>query len=81
VEVKARVVLDEREEAFVFALCRGLPPTRAAEAAGFSISAARHLIVKPHISAALRAIFANLQRTMAKMETLGVKERFGRRGG
>jgi phage terminase small subunit len=59
-QVTVPIELSEREEAFVVALAKGLKPTRAATAAGYSIATARPLLHKPHVSAAIKHCAANL---------------------
>jgi hypothetical protein len=81
VEVRTTVVLSEKEQEFIYALCRGLKPTGDAQAAGFSQSVGPHLLVRPHINAALKTISANLASVVAKAETLGVRQPYGRCGG
>ncbi len=58
-EVATTVKLTAKEERFVYALGYGLPPTRAAKVAGWSIGSASRLIHKPHIRAALLAVHEN----------------------
>ena len=57
--ITATIDLDERQERFVYALAYGLPPTRAATAAGYSIGHAKALLCKPQIVAALLAVRDN----------------------
>lgn len=59
-QVTTRIELSHREEAFVIALAKGMKPTRAAIAAGYSIATARPLMQKQHVSAAIRHCAANL---------------------
>ena len=59
-QVTTQIELTEREEAFVLGLARGLRPTRAATAAGYSISTARPLLHKPHVAAAIKHCAANM---------------------
>lgn len=59
-QVTTKIELSDREELFVLALAKGLRPTRAATAAGYSIASARPLLHKPHLAAAIRQCTANL---------------------
>ena len=67
-EVATTVTLTPKEERFVYALGYGLPPTRAAKVAGWSIGSASRLIHKPHIRAALLAVHQNTGQILDKLE-------------
>ncbi len=67
-EVNTTVTLTPKEEQFVYALGYGLPPTRAAKVAGWSIGSASRLIHKPHIRAALLAVHENTGQILRKLE-------------
>ena len=62
--VQTTIELTEREEAFVLALAKGMRPTRAAVAAGYSIATAKPLLHKPHVAAAIRHCAANMVRAV-----------------
>ncbi len=66
-EVATTVKLTAKEERFVYALGYGLPPTRAAKVAGWSIGSASRLIHKPHIRAALLAVHENTGQILDKL--------------
>ena len=66
-EVNTTVTLTPKEERFVCALGYGLPPTRAAKVAGWSIGSASRLIHKPHIRAALLAVHQNTGQILDKL--------------
>jgi phage terminase small subunit len=66
-KVYAFVELTPREEKFVLAIaCYGYSATRAAVEAGYSISAPRILLAKPHIQAALHDISENAAACLEK---------------
>lgn len=67
-QVRTTITLDAREEAFVLGLCRGMKPTAAATAAGYSISSARHQLRKSHVAAAVRHCAANLAAVVKRMD-------------
>ena len=67
-EVNTTITLTAKEERFVYALGYGLPPTRAARAAGWAIGSASRLIHKPHIRAALLAVHNNTGQALRKLE-------------
>ena len=67
-QVNTTVTLTAKEERFVYALGYGLPPTRAAKVAGWSIGSASRLIHKPHIRAALLAVHNNTGQVLRKLE-------------
>ena len=69
--VITQIELTEREEAFVLGLARGLRPTRAAVAAGYSISTARPLLHKPHVAAAIRHCTANMVHAVRLIDANG----------
>ncbi len=66
-DVATTVKLTAKEENFVFALGYGLPPTRSAKVAGWSIGSASRLIHKPHIRAALLAVHENTGQILDKL--------------
>jgi phage terminase small subunit len=68
-DVKTIISLSEREEAFVIGLAKGLKPTRAAVAAGYSAASARPLLGKPHLAGAVRSITANMNAIVARYMT------------
>ena len=67
-EVNTKITLTAKEERFVYALGYGLPPTRAARVAGWSIGSASRLIHKPHIRAARLAVHNNTGQILRKLE-------------
>ncbi len=67
-EVATTITLTAKEERFVYALGYGLPPTRAAKVAGWSVGSASRLIHKPHIRAALLAVHNNTGQVLRKLE-------------
>jgi phage terminase small subunit len=67
-KVVATVELTPREERFCLAICYGYAPTRAATEAGYSISAARLLLGRPYIQAALRSLADNATACLAEFE-------------
>lgn len=67
-QVKTTVLLTEREETFVVALCHGLKETSAAKAAGWSVGSARQLLLKPHVAAAVRQVAANLNHVVRRID-------------
>ncbi|MGF1628547.1 MAG: hypothetical protein ACFCUT_03685 [Kiloniellaceae bacterium] len=66
--IAGNVELDDREALFVGALCSGAAPTNAAKQAGFAISYARDLLLRPRIRAAVLAIAGNAQEALRLME-------------
>ncbi len=72
------IELTQREEQFVPALCiHGVNPTRAAMVSGYAVSTARHLLRKPHLREAVRAVHANAAAIVArfdKQEIAGAKK-------
>lgn len=64
-DITTVITLSEKEERFVLNLARGLRPTRAATAAGFSVATARPLMLKPHVAAAIRHCAANMTRCVS----------------
>ena len=63
------IELSEREDKFVRALCiHGLKPTRAATMSGYAVSTARHLLRKPHLREAVRAVHANAAAIVARLD-------------
>ena len=67
-QVNTTISLTAKEERFVYALGYGLPPTRAAKVAGWSVGSASRLIHKPHIRAALLAVNQNTAEILRKLE-------------
>ena len=67
-QVTTQIELDEREEAFLLALAKGLRPTRAATAAGYSAANAKPLLHKPHMAAAIRHCAANLADAVRRID-------------
>ena len=67
-EVNTTVTFTAKEEKFVYALGYGLPPTRAAKAAGWAVGSASRLIHKPHIRAALLAVNQNTAEILRKLK-------------
>jgi phage terminase small subunit len=67
-QVQTTVTLSPREQRFILALAHGLKPTRAATAAGFSVSSARLLLRKPHVRAALTDVARNTAAVLASLE-------------
>jgi hypothetical protein len=71
-QVKTTVTLTTNEEAFVIAVARGIPPCRAAQAAGWSFARARYLLGRQHVAAALRSICANVQAAVARADKIAL---------
>ncbi len=67
-EVATTITLTAMEERLVYALSYGLPPTRAAKVAGWAVGSASRLIHKPHIRAALLAVYQNTRQILRKLE-------------
>ncbi len=67
-DVVTTVTLTPKEEAFVYTLGYGLPPTRAATVAGWAVGSASRLIHKPHVRAALLAVHENTGQILRKLE-------------
>ena len=62
------VELSDREAAFVTNLAHGVLPTAAAIQAGYAGPTARALLHKPHIEGLIRHAYANLGRTIVRIE-------------
>ncbi len=66
-QVSATVDLTEKEVRFVHELASGRAPTRAAREAGYAVSYARNLLLRPDIRAALLAVHQNTGQILDKL--------------
>ena len=64
-KVATTIKLTAKEERFV---AYGLPPTRAAKVAGWAVGSASRLIHKPHVRAALLAVYQNTGQILDRLE-------------
>jgi len=71
-KVKTTIELSAKQEAYVLNLCRGMRPTVAAVAAGWSTASARNMLRSPVIAMAIKHCAANLALTVARINALGV---------
>jgi phage terminase small subunit len=71
-QVKVVLELRAKDQAFIEALCRGLRPTVAATASGYSTGSAMHLLRRPDIAAAVRQCQANLSHVVGRMDRMAM---------
>ena len=68
-QVMTTIELSAGEESFILGLAKGLKPTRAATAAGYSVATARILMRKPHVAAAIKHCAANMLYAVQRLDT------------